>query len=1195
MTILEDSVNELVSQTTQLLNTVNVSKQTLDNAKNAAELAAIASESSKTQSVVAKDLSQTYRNESETFKQQAEDARDDAVAVVYEGEASLDPGPGKIPVAGAGGNINRAWLADLEFLDGSNAAALHRSPNAITALFVYDTSKDSDGGAWTQKCQGTSWYNESINGRWLGAHASEAAARAVSGATTGDYFQLSTNGRFYSLGAGSGTTETFRGNKRDFPRLCAIVAESASVTIYDLTEPGNPMWMRFTALSTSDWWGTSNAITNLAIVNAQMAVSSANGGARFVDFSKDRTRVATIADGGQPLRGLSDRNQPIIWTGSGRPLIASAAVNAVAMTVLPDAPVDPVSGLKVPTIAVATNGGVSLLKHNGTVVNGISTAAFDHVTLTPQLLSAGLASQYFWYYANNPGALGASFAFLSRDPTQSPDFNAGNTNGLLAHNRSEIVRRSATAATVQKLRNWESDPAKSLAVTISNLFNTGHQPGDIRRTFLSSKEAGSVATGPELVTNGTFDTDLTGWNIGAGSPTVVGGVMQANTTSSSWIIDQTIDVVAGRAYALTVTAVSSITACYGYNSAILGVNPAFLLLGNGTPRTAFFVATGSKFRIGIYSTVVTPGIHTVDNISVKEVVADRSYKNSGASIAGTLTASPVNTNAELVAYSGFSAANYLREPYSADLDFGTGEWGLSSWTNIPATLPQESFPDAGVELLTPASGPYEEVPSWVTAVGSTSSISGGGAVRVSVNVTAVSGRLEIQISGVVVGKCYRLAVALDSNFGAMPGSWVGTSQINFTALPPGPSNFNATLRATSTTITMRFYPRTAVATGQTAGDYVEFSSFSVRETKPVIIADRAYSSGASLQIGVNALSNLTATAFDGTTTRTVTTAAAYNSATWIKPEAVYTTDGTLAIRVNGVEVAATRGNPLLTLNNSDAVLTIGNSYSLDAPFPGSLALLKLSATVPTPEQSIWMYEQEKQLFREGAKCCLPDGGALVDLAYDEATDKWIAASAANISEWTGLVRTNVIASPAGSYSKLSAGGGVTLQGRTTTSPGVDVTIPAQGLREELVNRAEAAARLNANAATFDYVGGFTANTTNGSTAIASVAGLSYPTNIKGAKVTGSGIPADTVVSDVSGTTIYLSKATTATATGVQIAFTDFALPVGYEARTISVAGALKQEGSTKDYTKLFDGFKETVRFGVAPAYDAWVQITATRS
>ena len=39
------------------------------------------------------------------------------------------------------------------------------------------------------------------------------------------------------------------------------------------------------------------------------------------------------------------------------------------MTVLPNAPIDDATGLPVPTIAVATDGGVSVIKDDGTVVD----------------------------------------------------------------------------------------------------------------------------------------------------------------------------------------------------------------------------------------------------------------------------------------------------------------------------------------------------------------------------------------------------------------------------------------------------------------------------------------------------------------------------------------------------------------------------------------------------------------------------------------------------------------------------------------------------------------------------------------------------------------------------------------------------------------------------------------------------------
>jgi hypothetical protein len=159
---------------------------------------------------------------------------------------------------------------------------------------------------------------------------------------------------------------------------------------------------------------------------------------------------------------------------------------------------------------------------------------------------------------------------------------------------------------------------------------------------------------------------------------------------------------------------------------------------------------------------------------------------------------------------------------------------------------------------------------------------------------------------------------------------------------------------------------------------------------------------------------------------------------------------------------------------------------------------------------------------------------------------------------------------------------------------VDVTIPAYGLREELVKRAESAAKLSKEIVVYDYVGGFTATTAVGSTAITSVANLTYPTSYIGARISGTGIPANTTIVGVSGTTIYISAPATAAGAGVAISFLDFELPVGMEAKTVMTAGLVKQEGPTKDYTRLFDGFIETIRYAVAPGATAWVQIQATK-
>lgn len=1442
-------------------------------------------------SATSQGIAGTFAGTAVDAASRANQALADAVAVVTGGTASITAAPGRMPIAGASGVLDDSWT---NTISGVNAQALHRSPNAVTALFVYDTSKDSDGGAWTKKCQHTSWYNEAINGKWLGAQPSEFYARnegaelgpelvtngtfvtsdgwfgsgtgwsisggaavataadganlsqtrpagvvngrtyvvtfdlvqtsgstalyvlgntlwtggqqggsrrfvltatgnnffSISGNTgasaftgtidnisirevvsltaqSGDYFQLSTDGRFYrlwknlfgyssdfskspwaiaatstlsgaagsqtvtvnsgqtsplngvsqqitlsagvsyvysvevgntgtryavlsldngagyrsqawfdlqtgvvgaasshpdpvsgftaSISAGSqagryvisvsfrfntsssafrvmgsttqptgtggfgyfitadgstglpifaaqlevGTsrtsieaktsadttrTEVFRGNKRDFPRLAGIVAEAANVTVYDLTEPGRPMWMRFvlvgtTAANVGMVGPTTGLVASVTSINGRLSVAHSGGGAGLfvVDYLND-SRVRIISDVARFNGNIAQRNTGIGQTVSGSGAIANGNINAVAMTVLPDAPVDPVTGLKVPTIAVATAAGVSVIKHNGTVVNSSSTFSYSSVDIKGGTLFVTDPIR-FPSFATNIGGLGSSFALTSFISYGLGGGWSMTLQALLAADRGRQYAR--TSSRVYGVRNFEPTWQRSVGFLVTNTYNTGHQPGDIRRTYLADVGAGSV-TGPELVTNGTFDTDTTGWSSNIGSPTVVDGKATGTINSTGFVLSQTIAVQAGKSYRVNFDPLSSGLVVYGYNSASLGVSQSF---GDATSARVF-VPTTSVFTVAVYSVSSATRTFTIDNISVREVVADRSYKARDASITGTLTKTQVASAAQLVAYFGFSAANYLREPYSADLDFGTGEWSVGAWVNAPVTLPVGNFPAIGPELV--SNGGFADATGWTNAS------TGTGTFTVSSGVANVSG-VDASNRGVfrqavtcVVGKTYKItATVTGGQLNVALGSSISLDGSGGAAVTQGGE---VSFFATAPAATMYIKVWTTAAGGASTIDNI-----SVREAAPALIADRARSSGALLNLGVTGTGNLTATAFDGTTTRTVTTTAAYNTGTWLKAEADYTTDGTLSISVNGVEVAATRGNPLLTLNNSNAVLTIGNSFTLDAPFPGSIALLKLSATVPTAEQAQWMYEQEKQMFREGAQVCLPDAGAIADLAYDEATDKWIAVSAANESEWSGLVRTSVTPVPAGSYSRVTAGGGVQMLARTTTNPGVDVTIPAYGLREELVRRAEVAARLNAQLATFDYVGGFTASTTTGNTAITSATGITYPTSYIGAQVTGAGIPSNTTVVSVSGTTIYLSAAATATATNVQISFTDFILPVGYEAKVVLSSGLSRVEGSTKDFTRRFDGFKETIRFAAAPGNQAAVQIQAVRS
>ena len=60
---------------------------------------------------------------------------------------------------------------------------------------------------------------------------------------------------------------------------------------------------------------------------------------------------------------------------------------------------------------------------------------------------------------------------------------------------------------------------------------------------------------------------------------------------------------------------------------------------------------------------------------------DRHDIRWGMSVVGKLTRKPVATGAELVAYEGFSSGNYLQQPYTSKMDFGTGDFYISGWFN----------------------------------------------------------------------------------------------------------------------------------------------------------------------------------------------------------------------------------------------------------------------------------------------------------------------------------------------------------------------------------------------------------------------------------------------------------------------------------------------------------------------------------
>jgi hypothetical protein len=343
---------------------------------------------------------------------------------------------------------------------------------AVTAVdvFIYDTSKDSDGGAWRHRCAGTSWYREALN------------------------------------------TAT-RGARREFPAIAVIVVGDVSVWIYDGDDTALPLWGRI-----------SNAIasysaTNNSSVTARNGViciggDAGYGGLAIINFPAAKNTWHGFGQGGDSAGVYVQEN----WnTTTIRPRLSTAVrisgevlvnrfVNDVAMIVLLDAPIDPATGLPVPTIAVATDSGVSVIKDDGTVVDwtrisgtvasnisfrsldGALCVSFDSSTtgrlrhVLYNLPSADILDGHGYvagssdeFYPMYPGGLytGTSFPLSRRAAMESRGWN-----GLADAGSSQLSQIAPNRV----------DPTKGLLAVTTSTYNTGWMPGAIRGAFLADTD-----------------------------------------------------------------------------------------------------------------------------------------------------------------------------------------------------------------------------------------------------------------------------------------------------------------------------------------------------------------------------------------------------------------------------------------------------------------------------------------------------------------------------------------------------------------------------------------------------------------------------------------------------------------------------------------------------------------------------------
>lgn len=575
---------------------------------------------------------------------------------------------------------------------GSNLSAI-KSVVTKSALdvFVYDTAKDSDGGAWRKRTQNTSWYNEPLNTR-------------------------------------------VRGSRREFPAVAVIVIETDKVTIYDGDDPELPMWMYFDrkdAQPDVSFIGASAGnLKSVKALNGKMAVGMTIYGMFLTDFIKDKcnrynTSFLELSE------SVSGRNRPssLFNLGTG---IVDATVNDVAMTVLPGAPIDDATGLPVPTIAAATNGGLSVIRDNGSIVDitagsGSSYSGVSWVDITknhnlifeqdnssnPRSVFCIPIPSFDRTTQTNDGSIEDKVILKFYDNNAHapyPAFAGGGVIDAIPMEGDNQALRSGSgnsyagvgpSLVLTLLEPNLANPEQGKVAYITSDYNTGWILGNAKLASLSDTSTEAI-NDKDIVTNGSFDNGTTGWTVadsGEGSISASGGQLTLNNTTTAnppVACYQAINLVPGKYYTLSsdqasghqcvVNIVDTVTA--GGGSAGYG-NVTYHDTVPST-RDTTFLATSQTNYIVIRVNTNTTGTAVMNSVSIVRAEPDRSVhgrfirdRASGLSVVGNLRKSKVAAGADLVSYHGFDASSALRQPIatsdSNSMQFGQNDFALMVW------------------------------------------------------------------------------------------------------------------------------------------------------------------------------------------------------------------------------------------------------------------------------------------------------------------------------------------------------------------------------------------------------------------------------------------------------------------------------------------------------------------------------------
>ena len=583
--------------------------------------------------------------------------------------------------------------------------------DTATNVFVYDTSKDSDGGAWRHRTQHTSWYNEPVS--------------------------------------------KTRGARREFPAIAVIVTTQKKVTIYDGDDPNLPMWMHFEFNSYPNMANLgytpiglgycssppfrTHHISSVHALNGFMFI----GGNRVLEADSSHTGwdlnfisevmhehlsfpVAAARSSKWRLDGnIAQRNSklstplPTSRYGQGSSRGILGAVNDVAMTVEPNAPVDPYTKLPVPTYAVATNKGTTIVRENGiyegeTVVDVVYTSNPDTQYVdfrkSDNALVMSMNNNSIYVHvihdiptSNKTGSHpyqkeGIDDEFYrtgsSSDWSQSLWVDGGSpaSTGTACRIENNVISGNGGINVIVPNR---INHTKGMVAEIKNSYNTGYMFADCRGAFLSDTDDTNI-TGSELITNpGPNFSNTSGWGATNGSLSVSSGdlLLTGANNVNEHMYSSAFTLTSGKTYVLFVDSNQIFTYCrIGSSTALSTSEQLNEAVSSGLNSFTFTAsATGTYYlKLGMVTNYVTGSINSV---SLRLAELDR--RNSSAKhlqVHGTMNRFPVAAGAELVYYQPADSSSYVQHDRLNETEINwSNAWYMMFWYNVRGKMCIENF------------------------------------------------------------------------------------------------------------------------------------------------------------------------------------------------------------------------------------------------------------------------------------------------------------------------------------------------------------------------------------------------------------------------------------------------------------------------------------------------------------------------